>query len=322
MQRREFILGLGGAAAWPVVARGQQAALPVVGIQNVGLPDQLEALFRALANSGFVDGQNVRIEHRWADGHYDLLPKIAAEFVSMRVAVLAAMGSDIGVRAAKEATSTIPIVFAIGGDPVQLGLVASLSRPGGNITGATWITGPLAVKRLGLLRHILPAVTTVSMLVNPDNSRAAFDVKDALDAARDIGWEIVIGEARSESDFEPVFATFEHHRAAAVLVVGDSFFYSHRQRLVALAARHAIPAIYSLPQYAEAGGLMSYGANFAESHLQAGTYIGRILRGEKPADLPVQLPTKFELVINMKTAKALGLTLPAAVLALVDRVIE
>jgi len=280
-------------------------------------------LLRGLAETGFVDGQNVKLEYRWAEGQYDRLPKIAAALVGMRVSVLAAIGSDIGARVAKQATATIPIVFSIGADPVRIGLVASLARPGGNLTGATWFTGALAAKRLGILRYIVSATTTtVGMLVNPDNERAAFEIKDAEEAGRAIGWEIVVQNARNENDFEPAFASFAQRHAAALLVVGDSFFYERRQHMAALAARHAIPAIYSLPEYVEAGGLMSYGANIAEANHTAGAYIGRILKGAKPADLPVQLPTKFELVINMNTVKALGLNLPSGVIAITDRLIE
>jgi putative tryptophan/tyrosine transport system substrate-binding protein len=326
MRRRDFIAGLGGAAVWPVAARAQQTARPVVGIQYVGSAtdarEALDASLRGLAESGFIDGQNVKLEYRFADGQYDRLPRITAALTGMRVSVLAALGSDIGARLAKEATKTTPIVFAIGGDPVQLGLVSSLARPASNVTGATWLTGGLAAKRLGMLRYIVPAATAVGMLVNPDNSRAAFETKDAEEAGRAIGWEIVIRNARAESDFEPAFESFAEHHAAALLVVGDSFFFSRRQQIAALAARRQIPAIYSLPEYAEAGGLMSYGGSSVEAYHTAGVYVGRILKGAKPADLPVQLPSKFELVINMNTVKALGLSLPSGVIAITDRVIE
>jgi putative tryptophan/tyrosine transport system substrate-binding protein len=253
------------------------------------------AFLQGLKAAGYVEGQNVKIEYRAAEGRYDRLPQFATELVAMRVAVLATMDGDVTARVAKTATSTIPIVFAVGGDPVQLRLVASLNRPGGNVTGATWFTGALAAKKLGLLRDLVPTSTTIAVLVNPDNARMAFETKDAQEAAHAIGLQFQILSASNEQGFEPAFDTLVEKHAAALLVVGDAFFFSRRAQLVALAARYTIPAIYSLPDFVAAGGLMSYGANTDDADRSAGTYVGRILKGEKPADLPVVLPTKFEL---------------------------
>jgi putative ABC transport system substrate-binding protein len=326
MRRRDFIAGL-GAAAWPLGARAQQAKAPVVGVLEAASrsPDVLgfmRAFHKGLGKSDYVEGRNVAIEYRWAEGHYDRLPTLTAELVAMRVAVLVIIGTDAGTRIAKQTTATIPIVFATGADPVQLGLVASLNRPGGNVTGATWFTSGLAAKRLGLMRVIVPKATTIGMLVNPDNARAAFETKDVQEAARSIGWQVHLVNANNERAFEPAFASFSQRRVGALLIVGDFFFSTRAEQLVALAARHSLPTIYSSTSYVAAGGLMSYGANLDDTYGLAGNYVGRILKGAKPADLPVQLPTKFAFVLNAKTAKALGLEIPSGLLSIADEVIE
>jgi putative ABC transport system substrate-binding protein len=326
MRRREFITLVGGAASWPLAANAQQPAMPVIGFLNGNSPDtnpqSLAAFRKGLNDAGYVEGQNVKIEYRWANGQYDRLTALLAELIAIPVAILAATGGDVAALTAKAATSRIPIVFANGGDPVQLGLVTNLNRPGENITGASWFTGALAAKRLGLLRELVPTATVVAMLVNPANIRRDFETNDASEAARAIGWQIEIVNASSERDFEPAFANMARTHAAALVVAGDAFFTTQREQLAALAARYSIPAIYSLPINVQAGGLMSYGADTVDAYHQAGIYTGRILKGAKPGDLPVVLPTKFELVINLKTAKALGLTIPPGVLSIADEVIE
>jgi putative tryptophan/tyrosine transport system substrate-binding protein len=327
MKRREFITLLGGAAvAWPLAAHAQQTAMPIIGFLSGNSPDtnagSIAAFRQGLSNSGYVEGQNVKIEYRWANGQYDRLPTLLAELIAVPVSILAATGGDVAALTAKAGTSSIPIVFANGGDPVQLGLVTSLNRPGGNITGASWFTGALAAKRLGLLRELVPTANVIAMLVNPANTRAVFETNAAHEAAQTIGCQIKIVNASSDRDFEPAFADMAQAHAAALIVVGDPLFATWREQLAALAARQSIPAIYSLPVYVQAGGLMSYGADTVETYRQAGIYTGRILKGAKPADLPVVLPTKYELVINLKTAKALGLNVPATLLARADEVIE
>jgi putative ABC transport system substrate-binding protein len=326
MRRRQFITLLGSAAAWPLAARAQQPAMPVVGYLRIG--DQRvsrDASFRdGLHEEGFVEGRNLLIESRIAPtGQYDRLLALASELVALRVAVLYAPGSAGMARAAKAATSTIPIVFANGSDPVKVGLVASINRPGGNTTGISFYTSALVPKRLELLRELMPqAEKPIAFLVNPTNPVAEGDIEDMEEAARRIGQRIMVVRARNETEIDAAFTTMTQQGANALLVDVDAYFSSRRNQLAALAARYRIPASYNNRDYVEAGGLMSYGSNLDDATRQAGIYVGRILKGENPADLPVIQPTKFELVINLATAKSLSLTIPPGVLAIADEVIE
>jgi putative tryptophan/tyrosine transport system substrate-binding protein len=325
--RRQFISALGGAAiGWPLPAHAQQPAKPEIGFLHSLSPNaighQLEGFHEGLNETGYIEGQNVVIESRWADGQYDRLPALAADLVRLRVNVIVAGGGAVTAAAAREATTTIPIVFTNGDDPIRAGLVASLNRPGGNLTGVTFLTAELAGKRLELLHQLVPTATVIGVLLNPKSATADATLKDAQEAARTLGKQIVIVNVSAEADLEPAFATFNQRRAEALSVGTDPFFTGIREHLAALAARYRIPAIYSLREYAEAGGLMSYGASIRGAYRQAGTYVGQILKGEQPAQLPVLQPTKFELVINLKTAKALGLAIPQSLLATADDVIE
>jgi putative ABC transport system substrate-binding protein len=326
MQRREFITLLGGtAAAWPLVARAQQPRLPVVGLlTGDGNPTTVIAasIRSGMTEVGYSEGRDFTFESRTAMGRYDQLPALAAELARRRVAVIYVSGGLVSVRAAKAATTTIPIVFFYGGDPVEDGLVASLNRPGGNLTGMSLLLNPLGAKRLQLLQQLIPSVTTVGVLVNPNNARAEVDKNDIVAAARSLGLQIQIVEAGAEADLESAFATLVHLRVGALFVSSDTLFANRVDQLVALAARYALPAIYQSSEFAAAGGLMSYGASSSDGRRQAGVYIGRILKGEKPADLPVLQPTKFELVINLKTAKVLGLAVSRDMQLIADEVIE
>ena len=327
MRRREFITLLGGAAAtWPHAARAQQPAMPVVGMLNSGNRDAYAtrnaAFLKGLGEVGFSEGRNVAIEHRYADDHYDRLPGLAAELVQRPVAVLFAAGGGVAPQVAKAATATIPIVFTGGFDPVKAGLVASLNQPGGNVTGTTFLTNALEAKRLGLLHELLPQASVIGVLINPKNASVATVRADLSEAARGLGIELRMAQASSEGEFDAAFAGFDQDGVRALLVASDAAFAGNAKSLITLAERHKLPAIYFVREFAAVGGLMSYGTSFTDAHRQAGAYVGRILKGEKPADLPVVQSAKFEFVINLKTAKALGLTYPPGLLAIADEVIE
>jgi len=324
MKRREFITVLGGAAAWPLAGRAQQAAIPVVGFLNSASADPyamaVRAFHQGLKGTGFVEGQNVAIEYRWAEGQYNRLPALAADLVHRRVDVIVA--NTAAMLAARAATTTIPIVFTTSLDPVQLGLVASLSRPGGNVTGVTSLNVEVGPKRLELLHELAPAVNVVGFLVNPNNPNTQSLSRDLQAVAGKLGRQSHVLYASNERDFDRVFAELVQRRAGALVIGSDAFLTSHSEQLAALALRHALPAVYQYPEFTAAGGLMSYGGSLTELYRTAGTYAGRILKGEKPADLPVQQITKVELIINLKTAKALGLTVPLPLLGRADEVIE
>ena len=328
MRRREFITFLGGAAtAWPLAARAQQPSMPVIGLLYPTSPDmnadRLRGFRQGLKDTGYVEGENVAIEYRWAENQMDRLPALAAELVRRQVSVIAATGGLDSALAAKTATTTIPIVFSVTEDPVRLGLVASLARPGGNLTGINIFTGELGAKRLGLLRELVPAATRVAVLVNPANAANAESTEsDVAAAARTMGLQIQIFKASTTREIDAAFVTFVRERPDALLVSGDPFFRTRRVQLANLASHHSIPATYALRDYAEAGGLMSYGSNLTDSYRQVGVYTGRILKGAKPADLPVVQASKFELLINAQTARMLGLTVPPSLLATADEVIE
>jgi putative ABC transport system substrate-binding protein len=326
MRRRDFITLLGGAAAaWPLAARAQPPAMPVVGFLFSESPDpvadRLRAFRQGLRDTGYVEGENVSIEYRFADGQNDRLPGLAAELVGRRPAVISAIGS--AALAAKTTTTTIPIVFGVGEDPVRLGLVANIARPGGNATGISFLNTEVVAKRLELLRELVPGATRVAVLLNPAFAvNAETTLRDVQSAARAMGMQIHVLNARSNREINTAFTTLMRERPDAIFIGGDPFFNSRRVQLAILAARHAVPAAYSQRDYPEAGGLMSYGTNLADAWRQVGIYAGRILKGAKPADLPVVQASKFELVINAETARALGLEVPATLLARADEVIE
>jgi len=323
--RRQFVAALGGAAAWPLAARAQQPAVPVIGLLHSGSPEgyagRLAAFRQSLSEAGYFEGQNVAIEYRWAKGQYDRLPELAADLVRRQVTVIVAAGGGVAAQAAKAATTTIPIVFLAGVDPVELGLVASLNRPGGNVTGISNISLSLDAKRLELLHELVPEANVIAILVNPNGPN--FKNAAAIEAAASaMGQQVYFVNASGADDFEAAFASLEQSRAGALLVSTEPVYFDHRDQLLALAARHGIPASYFFREFVEAGGLMSYGANIPDNYRQVGIYTGRILKGEKPTDLPVQLSTKVELIINMKTAKTLGITIPLPLLGRADEVIE
>jgi putative ABC transport system substrate-binding protein len=323
--RRKFLAALGGAVAWPLAARAQQA-MPVIGfLSSLSASDASRitaAFYQGLNEAGYVDGRNVALEFRWADGQYDRLPAMAAELVQRQVAVIAAISGTPAGLAAKSATTSIPIVFAIGGDPVAPGLVTSLNRPAGNVTGVTFFTSPLAAKRLELLHDMVPKATTFAVLTNPDNPPSLLEGIEVPAAVKAFGQEASVFNATTEADIDNAFAAIAQQGIGALFVSADPLFFNYRDKVVALAARHRTPATYAYREQVEAGGLMSYGASRSDAYRQAGQYVGRILKGENPGTLPVVLPTKFELVLNLKTAKTLGLDVPLHLQQLADEVIE
>jgi putative ABC transport system substrate-binding protein len=324
MRRREFITLISSAAAWPLVSRAQQPALPVIGFLNSRAPGEnpaiLAAFRRGLEEIGYVEGQNVAVEYRWADGQYDRLPALAADLVGRRVAVIVANGP--AVQTAKSATSALPIVFVAGFDPLAFGLVASLSRPGGNLTGVSVLDVEIGAKRLELLHELVPTANIIALLVNPTTPAAETVTKDAQAAARGLGLQLHVLHASSDLDFDSVFAMVAQLRVGALVIGADPFFTSRSQQLAKLTVDHAVPAIYEFREFAAAGGLISYGTSIVDAYHLAGVYTGRILKGETPSELPVQQATKVELYINLKTAKTLGITFPLSLLGRADEVIE
>ena len=328
MLRREFVTLICSAAAWPLAVGAQPRPLPMVGVLSATAPapggslDGVGLFLRAMAEMGYLDGKTIIVETRWASGQYDQLPGLAAELVSRSPTVIFAEGNVNAARAAMGATTSIPIVFANGGDPVKLGLVSSLNRPVGNVTGVSFFFSALGAKRLEIVRELRPALARIGFLVNPDNAVTEIDVADMEGAAHSIGLELIVVNAAKQDDFDAVFSKLSESRVDVLLVNNDTFFNSRRKDLISLAERYAIPTSYPARSFATAGGLLSYGTDAAEMYRQAAVYVGRILKGAKPADLPVMLPAKFELVVNLKTANKLGLTIPPALLARAEEVIE
>lgn len=326
MRRREFILLIGSATAWPFAAAAQQRAVPVVGFMSGRAPDDsahlVAAFQQGLAETGFVEGQTVAIEFRWAHGDYNRLPALAADLASRKVTVLVGVGGDVSAVAATKATKTIPVVFGMGGDPVKAGIVASFNRPGGNATGYTLWTSEMESKRLGLLRELVPGVRLIGVLVNPQFPPTERELEDLEPAAKAVSQQLFVARADNDAELDAALASFAQQGVGAFLVTTAPFFDTRHDRIIGFAAQNRLPAVYQFREYAAAGGLMSYGPNIVESYGNAGVYVGRILKGEKPADLPVLQPTKFDFVINLKTAKALELTVPPALLAEAGEVIE
>ncbi len=326
MRRREFIALLGGTAAWPIAAQGQQKALPLIGFMSGRSPADsahlVEAFRQGLRESGYVEGETISIEYRWANGEYNRLPELASDLVSRRVLLLLALGGESSAIAAKQATSTIPIIFGIGDDPVKAGLVASFNKPGGNATGYTLLTNEMGAKRVGLMHELVPGVSLLGALINPSFPPALDQLADIENATRSIGQSLVVGRASTDAELKAAFAYLVEQRVGAVLIATDPYFDTQRAQIIALAAEGRLPTMYQFREYALAGGLVSYGPRITDSYKQAGIYAGRILKGTKPADLPVLQPTRFELVINLKTANALGLTVPNSMQLLADEVIE
>jgi putative ABC transport system substrate-binding protein len=326
MRRRTFIAALCGAAAWPLAARGQQPAMPVIGFmsgRSLADSDHLVAAFReGLTEAGFIEGQNVLIEFRWANGQYDRLPTLAAELIALPVTVLVGVGGDSSAIAAKRATSTIPVVFGMGGDPIKEGLVDSFNRPGGNATGFTLWTNQLESKRVGLLRELAPNAPLFGVLLNPKFPTAAHQLQEVEDAARTVNQKLLVRNASDDEELTTAFGSFVQERVSAVLITADPYFDTRRERLIAFAAQNRLPTIYQFREYAVSGGLISYGPRITDGYRQGGIYAGQILKGAKPGDLPVVQPTKFEMVINLKTANALGLALPNSIQLLADEVME
>jgi putative ABC transport system substrate-binding protein len=326
LKRRDFITLFGGAAAWPLAARAQQPAMPVIGFLSSLAQSDLGLVIpgfqQGLNAAGFAEGRNIAIEYRWAEGDYQRLPALAADLVNRKVAVVAAISGTPSALAAKAATTTIPTVFAIGSDPVASGLVASLNRPGGNVTGASFYTAALGTKRLDLARELVPDGGLIALLINPNNPPSVGEGRAVEGAAAVLGQRLLILQASTLSQVEDAFARIKQQQVRALLVGSDPFFFSERVKLVVLTARDALPTVFTDREQAEAGGLMSYGASRTDAYRQAATYVGRIVKGEKPADLPVTLPTKFQIVVNLKTAKSLRIDIPTTVLARADEVIE
>jgi putative ABC transport system substrate-binding protein len=326
MRRRQFFHVLGGVAAWPLAARAQQQAMPVIGFMSGRSPEDsvhIAAAFRdGLAEAGFVVGQNVTIEYRWGLGRYDRMPALAAELVDRHVAVLVGVGGDVSAAAAKQATSTIPIVFGLGGDPVKAGLVESLNRPGGNATGFTLLTNELEAKRIGMLHDLVPGAAVIGALLNPNFPPAVSQLQQLEVASRAVNQKIYVLKASNDTELDAAFASLVEQKVGALLVTADPYFDTRRDRFIAFAQQNRLPTMYQFRDYVVAGGLISYGPNITDMYRHAGVYTGQILKGAKPADLPVLQPTKFEFVINLKTAKALGLVIPAGLISYADEVIE
>ena len=326
MRRREAIRLVGAAAAWPLAAWGQQAAVPVIGFMSGRSPADsaylVDAFRQGLRETGYLEGETISVEYRWADGDYDRLPGFASDLLGRNVLVLVAVGGDPSAVAAKQATSTVPIVFGMGGDPVKAGLVASFNRPGENATGFTLLTNQMEPKRVGLLHELLPGVSLLGALINPSFPPAARQLEDIENATRSINQSLFVARAGNDAELEAAFASFVEQRVGAVLVAAAPFSDTRSTQIIALAAKHRLPAMYQFRQYAVAGGLISYGPSITDSYKQAGVYAGRILRGAKPGDLPVLQPTKFEMVINLKTANALGIAIPNTMQLLADEVVE
>ena len=326
MKRRAFIGLIGGATVWPILARAQQRSMPVIGFLSARSPPEaasvLAAFRQGLGEAGYFEGRNVSVEYRWAEGHYERLPELAAELVRGQVALIAATGGEPSPLAAKAATTTIPIVFTLGGDPVETGLVASLGRPGGNLTGTTIMAVEMGPKRLDFIRQLVPDATTIAMLINPNFPTAVAEARGVQDAARPLGIQIDVLNARTSGEIDAAFAMLLQQKIRALMVGTDPLLLGQRDQITGLAARHAVPTMYFLREFVQAGGLISYGPDIRRGYRQAGVYAGYILNGANPADLPVLLPTSFLLTLNLKTTRALGLTLPATLLALADEVIE